>query len=67
MIFKGLSVAKDCVRPEIMPLKMMMKNYELVKKITTWPYIPNHSYSILIIGGSGSSKINVLLNLIQHQ
>ena len=32
-----------------------------------WPYIPDKPYSILIIGGSGSGKTNVLLNLIQNQ
>ena len=32
-----------------------------------WPYIPQHPCRILIIGGSGSSKTNVLLNLIKHQ
>ena len=32
-----------------------------------WPYIPDHFYRILIIGGSGSGKTNVLLNLIKHQ
>ena len=32
-----------------------------------WPYIPDHSYRIMIIGGSGSGKTNVLLNLIKHQ
>ena len=32
-----------------------------------WPYIPQHLCRILIIGGSGSSKTNVLLNLIKHQ
>ena len=29
--------------------------------------IPNHSCIILTIGGSGLGKINVLLNLINHQ
>ena len=33
----------------------------------TWPYIPDHSYRILIIGGSGSGKTNALLNLISKQ
>ena len=28
-----------------------------------WPYIPDHPYRILIIGGSGSGKTNALLNL----
>ena len=32
-----------------------------------WPYIPDHPYRILIIGGSGSRKINTLLNLINEQ
>ena len=32
-----------------------------------WPYIPHHPYRILIIGGSGSRKINALLNLINNQ
>ena len=31
------------------------------------PYIPDHPYTILIIGGSGSAKTNVLLNLIENQ
>ena len=32
-----------------------------------WPYIPDHPYRILIIGGSGSGKTNILLNLIKEQ
>ena len=32
-----------------------------------WPYIPDHPYRILIIGGSGSGKTNTLLNLINGQ
>ena len=32
-----------------------------------WPYIPDHSYRILIIGGLGSGKANALLNLINNQ
>ena len=32
-----------------------------------WPYTPNHPYRMLIIGGSGSGKTNVLLNLIKEQ
>ena len=31
-----------------------------------WPYTPDHPYRILIIGGSGSGKTNVLLNLIEN-
>ena len=30
-------------------------------------YIPDHLYRILIIGGSGSGKSNLLLNLIDNQ
>ena len=34
---------------------------------TNCPEIPDYPYWILIIGGSGSGKINVLLNLINHE
>ena len=36
-------------------------------KHKNWPYVPNHPYRILIIGGSRSGKTNVLLNLIENQ
>ena len=29
------------------------------------PYVPDHPYRMLIIGGSGSGKTNALLNLIK--
>ena len=32
-----------------------------------WPYIPDHPYRNLIIGGSGLGNTYVLLNLIKHQ
>ena len=32
-----------------------------------WPYISDHPYIILIIGGSESGKTNTLLNLINEQ
>ena len=32
-----------------------------------WPYIPDHPYRILIIGGSELGKTNTLLNLINEQ
>ena len=32
-----------------------------------WLYIPDHPYRLLIIGGSGSRKTNVSLNLIREQ
>ena len=47
-----------------------MKNYDESVEINqnpNWPYIPDHLYGILIIGGSISSKANTLLNLIKHQ
>ena len=32
-----------------------------------WPYIPDHPYRMLIIGGSGSGKTSAPLNLIKEQ
>ena len=32
-----------------------------------WPYIPDHPYKILIIGGSGSRKRNALLSFVNNQ
>ena len=32
-----------------------------------WPYIPDYPHRILIIGGSRTDKMNVLLNLIKYQ
>ena len=32
-----------------------------------WPYIPDHPYRTLIIGGSGSGKTKTLLNLINEE
>ena len=37
------------------------------KRNEKWPYIPDHPYIILIIGGSGSGKTNTLLNLMNEQ
>ena len=48
----------------------MTKNYDESVEMNhnrNWSYIPVHPYKTLIVGGSGSSKINVLLNLIKHQ
>ena len=42
-------------------------NENKTKHNKNWPYIPDHPYRILIIGGSGSGKTNVLLNLIDNQ
>ena len=32
-----------------------------------WPFVPDHLYGVLIVGGSGSGKTNALLNLIKEQ
>ena len=37
------------------------------KQNEKWPYIPDHPYRIVIIGGSGSGKTSALLNLIKEQ
>ena len=42
-------------------------NENKTKHNLNWPYIPDHPYRILIIGGSGSGKTNALLNLINNQ
>ena len=48
-----------------------MKNYDQSVEINhnpNWSYITtDNPYRILIIGGSGSGKTNVLLNVIKHQ
>ena len=39
----------------------MIKNYNELVKINhnlNWPYIPDHPYRILIIGGSGPGQSN---------
>ena len=48
----------------------MIKNCDQSVKINhnlNWPHIPDHLYRIFIIGGSGSVKTNVLLNLLKYQ
>ena len=48
----------------------MIKHYDESVEINhnpNWPYIPDHPYRILIIGGSGLGKTNVLLKLIKYQ
>ena len=44
-----------------------MFNENKTKHNKNWPYIPDHLYRILIIGGSGPGKTNVLWNLIENQ
>ena len=40
---------------------------KIIKNNEKWPYIPDHPYRFLIIGGSGSGKTNTLLYLINEQ
>ena len=42
-------------------------NENKTKHSPNWPYIPDHPYRKLIIGGSGSGKTNALFNLINNQ
>ena len=42
-------------------------NENKIEHNKNWPYIPHHPYKILIIGGSGFGKTNVLLNLVEKQ
>ena len=42
-------------------------NENKTKHNKNWPYIPDDPYRILIIGGSGSGKTILLLNLIAKQ
>ena len=50
-----------------------MINFDEVKRENTqqqnlqWTQIPDNPYRILIVGGSGSGKINALFNLINDQ
>ena len=48
----------------------MIKSYDELVEInhkSNWPFILVHPYRILIIGGSGPRKTNVLLDLMKHQ
>ena len=40
---------------------------KITKNNKKWSYIPDHPYTILIIGGSESGKTNALVNLIKEQ
>ena len=42
-------------------------NENKTKHNNNCPYVPEHPYKILIIGGSGSGKTNLLSNLIENQ
>ena len=48
----------------------MIESYDKSVEINpypNWSYIPDNSHRILIIGGSWSSKTNLLLNLIKGE
>ena len=42
-------------------------NENKTEHYSNWPYIPDHPYTILIVGDSGPGKTNALLNLINNQ
>ena len=42
-------------------------NENKIEHNSKWLYIPDHPYRILLAGGSGSTKTNALLNLINNQ
>ena len=42
-------------------------NENNIKHNAKWPYITDHPYRIIIIGGSGSGKTDALINLINKQ
>ena len=48
----------------------MIKSYDESIKINrnpNWSYIPHHPYRVIFIGGLGSGKTNVLLNIVKYQ
>ena len=42
-------------------------NENKTKHNSKWLYIPDYPYIVLIVGGSGSGKTNVFLNLMNNQ
>ena len=36
-------------------------NENIIEHNSKWPYIPDHPYRILIVGGSGSGKANAIV------
>ena len=42
-------------------------NENKIERNAKWPYIPDHPYRMLIVGGLGSGKTNSLLDLINNQ
>ena len=57
-----------CLNCQFYTLQKMINLDNIIKENNkehngNWPYIPDHPYSLLIIGGSESGKTNTLLNL----
>ena len=50
-----------------MIIQVKKKKKEKVEHNLKWPHIPDHPYRTLMIGNSGSGKINPLLNLLNNQ
>ena len=48
-------------------LTLMMLKRKHKKNNSNWPWIPDHPYRTLIIGGPGSGKTNSFFNLINQQ
>ena len=44
-----------------------IKKQNIKEENLNWPQVPNHLHRIIIIGGSGSTKISSLFNLIKNQ
>ena len=44
-----------------------IKKEDIKKSNPKWSEIPDYTYRILTIGGSGSGKSNALLNIINHE
>ena len=68
----GTSAGKVCKteplsKVNIKGLILMIILMKIKQHNPKWPYIPDHLYKILIVGGSGSGKTNALLNLINNQ
>ena len=45
----------------------MIMQMKIKRHNPDWPYIPDHPYRMLIIGGSESGKTNALINLLSKQ
>ena len=68
-LFKIINISQYChfytLQKMINLGNIITKNNE--ERNEKWPYIPDHPYRTLIIGGSGSGKTKTLLNLINEE